>query len=173
VYTGTVSANNIIGGVLQGQVIRSNLTSGTYGEYVQINSAGGELDFYYQPTGFSPELRGAIWQTGGEFHIAPQGASQMWLGAYASGGNTHATKCIGAWDMFNAQVDRMYNSDGYQYVTNDQHTTDRYLDVSPSSHNHGIPNGTWLRTADGGSVQWAASTLTISPQQHNHFIADY
>jgi len=72
----------------------------------------------------------------------------------------------------------MYNSDGYQYVTNDQHTTNRYLEVLPNTHNHGIPDGTWLAVTNSsgvvtGCVQWSATTLTINPEQHNHFIADY
>ena len=80
------------------------LPSTTYGQYVSLNSSDASLDFYYQSSLGSVEKRGSIYQVGGSMYIKPLGASVLYIGEYASGGNLHTTYPIGTWNFANATV---------------------------------------------------------------------
>lgn len=94
----------ITSGVIKGREVRSNLSSTTYGQYVSLNSSDASLDFYYQSSLDSVEKRGSIYQVGGSMYIKPLGASVLYIGEYASGGNLHTTYPVGTWNFANATV---------------------------------------------------------------------
>jgi len=173
VYTGTVVANQVVTAGLYAERIYSPSNSQNYAK-VGGNYADMSLYHYgYTYPWFS------IYDAGppgpaGSMKLTDSGGNVTWLMSFDSSG----VRPNGTWDCYYAEFDRMYNSDGYQYVTNDQHTTNRYLEVLPNSHNHGITSGTKLAVVNDqlqitGYVAFSSTTLSISPDQHNHFIADY
>ena len=76
---------------------------------------------------------------------------------------TPHTSLYGNWDFSNAPTVT-------GLATNSQTPN---MTATAATHDHGIPNGTLLRKADGGTIEWTASAggaITISGGAHSHTV---
>ena len=101
-----INAEYIQAGVLRGQTIQSFMSSENYGygTYAELNGDAGSLDFYYKPSGSSPEQRFTMYQQGGMTYIRNID-STLYIGNYpVTGQSTNTTYPIGSWNFTNATV---------------------------------------------------------------------
>ena len=160
IYTGSVTAVQLKADAIDGKTITgATVRTAASGKRIVITSTDLQV---YDTDG---QVRiGLLTDTADESRLNfydPSGNRQGWIKGYKSGGteyllvsSEYAVKVSGPWVELEANDIFINGTNINSIFAAYSHS---HSAGSAGSHNHGIPNGTVLRTADGGTVTWVAS----------------